>query len=271
MKNVVLTPATNVRDHPALHRFIKSFRKFNKTDDVVLLTDNSTQPLQHFFKEYDIQTILFNYPYPTISNAKYFGVLDFLKSNQQYQNIFICDSRDLVFQGNVFEDLPLNDFLYVFTEDNGFPISKQIVNVNWILHVYGNTILQKIQHNLILNAGTYLGSKQYITQTFELIISEMRRTGKTEYDYQILDQAILNYISVETSSELFPHERKLNGDIVATVGLTVTYQHYNMSKTDVDEVIVENDTMYLNGKLPKVVHQYDRSPTLTQLFTKLYN
>jgi hypothetical protein len=59
-------------------------------------------------------------------------------------------------------------------------------------------------------------------------------------------------------------ELKDNGDIVGTIGLCITHPDH------VGDMKMENDTIYLDGKVPAIIHQYDRSPELFKHFSDVY-
>jgi hypothetical protein len=266
-KNVVVGMAINY-DVDHVKNFVLSFRKFNQTDDVVLFVNtNRSDQFNEFLKNNNIKTATFetyNVADTGMNNARFFKYLEYL-SDVEYNHVLISDVRDLVFQSNPFENLP-TEFLYLFEEDRGIRIGKCIYNAYWMNCAYDNTVLGELFWNPILCAGTILGSHVEIVKFLKIFKQELLDIKNHRYDmYRSvnIDQSILNYIAYKNTQDL-KLEIKLNGDIVGTVGLTIT------RKEATDLITHTNDSVSINGFFPAIVHQYDRHEELVKFYSTKY-
>lgn len=271
MKNVVLGISINFSVYD-LKNLILSFRRFNQEDDMILFVDPQQIPiLKSFFAKYNVQfkSLCFHDVCDTpIHNSRYIKCLEYLLDHNEYKNVFLCDTKDVVFQRNVFEDLE-GEFLYVFQEDTGAIIYDDMeFNGRWIIHAYDNDTLTKLGGQNIICSGTILGSYDRIVLILTLLKQEMMRIKKERpeiFKGMILDQVIMNRFARldESTKDLFTVKR--SGDIVATVGISLI--HDRLRK---DEILIGETQILVNGSLPHVVHQYDRIPVLKEMFDKQY-
>jgi hypothetical protein len=77
-----------------------------------------------------------------------------------YDNIFICDLRDVLFQHNIFDHLKAytNVQLYAFIESEQLSIGGCQVHRNWLIHCYGENVFQNLYNESRSCAGTILGT-----------------------------------------------------------------------------------------------------------------
>jgi hypothetical protein len=80
--------------------------------------------------------------------------------NQQYDNIFICDLRDTLFQRNIFDEMGLyeNKQLYAFLESEQLSIGGCKFHREWISSCYGQDTLMALYNESRACAGTILGT-----------------------------------------------------------------------------------------------------------------
>jgi len=271
MKNVVLGISINFSAMD-LKNLILSFREFNKVDDMILFVDPvQLDAMQRVFANYNVQfkPLCFHDIIDTpIHNSRYIKCLEFLIEHNEYKNVFLCDTKDVVFQGNVFNGLE-DEFLYLFQEDTGALISDDMeFNGRWIYHAYGPEILQRMNPENIICSGTILGSYNRIVNTLTLLKREMLRIKKEKPELfrdMILDQVIMNYFARIDETTKNDITVKRSGDIVATVGISLIHERLRK-----DEILMNEKQILVNGCLPHVVHQYDRIPMLKNLFDKQY-
>jgi hypothetical protein len=266
-KNVVVGLAINY-DVDHVKSFVLSFRKFNQDDDVVLFVnaDRSSQ-LNDFLKNNNIKTATFETHHVTdtgMNNARFLKYLEYL-SDVEYDKVLISDVRDLVFQSNPFENLP-TEFLYFFEEDRGIRLGNCVYNAYWMNCAYDHSVLGELFWNPILCAGTVLGSKEEIIKFLKIFKQELLTIKSARYDmYRSvnIDQAILNYIAYKNRQDI-KLEIKLNGDIVGTVGLTVTRPEAS------DLITHTSEAVSINGYFPSIIHQYDRHAELVKFYSSKY-
>lgn len=271
MKNVLLGISVNF-DQFELKNLILSFREFNKEDDMILFVDpKQLETLSEAFKNYDVmfKPLCFHDMCDTpIHNTRYVKCYEFLLEHNEYKNVFLCDTKDVVFQGNPFKDLA-DDFLYTFQEDSGLRIfDDPTYNGPWIHYAFGPEVLEKIGHNIIICSGTILGSRNRILQLLESVKREMMRIkieNPHAFSNMIMDQGIVNYFARTDEKETYNITVKENGDIVATVGVTLSD-----SPLKKDTVLMKDTHILVNGREPSVIHQYDRIQYLKVLFDIKY-
>lgn len=265
-KNLVLGTAVGYGP-PEVTLFVKSFREFNSRDELVLVVDSTldSRTAQLYF-DYNVQFIVFEaYRYiPThVQNTRYIKYLEFLLENwSRFRTVFLTDVRDTVFQGDVFEGLP-ERFLYFFSEDKTDTIRDNPFNAGWIERNYGADVLDKIGDNLIYCSGTTLGDYESIRHYLLHMLAQMDRVrivarGNEPGD-QGSDQGCHNYLFYCTDLHA---TGKTNGEIVATLGTTLIKSPHSIT--------FEGGTYFVDGRCPKVLHQYDRTGEMIQFFKNKY-
>ena len=268
MKNVVIGTALNYGvEH--IKNFILSFRKFNKDDDIILIYNIYTPESESFFLENNVKIIDFN-PYESfpghVVSSRFLKYLDIVNHFKDYKHFLLADVRDVFFQSNPFDNLPEGEFLYAFTEDPGLSIEKEHFHINMISNLFGQQTLDQLAGKKIICSGTILGTNEKMMNwliVFRDYLMQVQ-TNKPEICYEmLLDQVIANHIYYfqDNGKEI---QLKDNGDIVGTIGLCLTHPEH------VDDMKFENGVIYLNGKIPAIIHQYDRSPELFNQISELY-
>ena len=92
---------------------------------------------------------------------------------------------------------------------------------------------------------------------------ELQRHNPQVCYEMLLDQVIANYIFHNSPNSLCTI--KDNGDIIGTIGHCITYP------TPSGELELKDGVFYLDGKVPAVIHQYDRSPEYFRIISEKYN
>jgi hypothetical protein len=248
--------------------FIKSFRKYNRHDDLVLVVDSALDvETAQFYVDNNVRFIIFEaYKYiPThIQNSRYIKYLEFLLENwPNYRHVFLTDVRDAVFQGDVFENLP-EQFLYFFSEDKSDTIRGNLFNAGWIGRNYGVEVLDKIGNSLIYCSGTTLSDYESIRHYLAYMLAQMDldkilALGDTPGD-QGSDQGYHNFLFYCTDLNAVG---KANGDIIATLGTTFI--------TSPQSISFDGERYPLDALYPKVLHQYDRNGDMDSYFRNKYN
>lgn len=265
-KNLILGTAMsyNLED---VNIFINSFREYNMNDDIVLLTDESTyNNVEKFSENNNVKLILIKDKDIDINpnNIRYGLYYKFLKENQ-YNKIILSDVKDVVFQKNPFEELYDDKFLYFFEEDSSESIGNNTYSDMWIKSSLGNQVLEKIKGKPIICSGITIGSYAniliYLTKMINIF--NVIKTQKPEaYNIIGLDQGIHIYIGYLENKNFINFQTKKNGDIIATIGITL---HNNPN-----DIIVKDGVICLKDSHPPIVHQYNRNPELEKLFKNKY-
>ena len=253
MKNVVIGTALN---YSVIHikNFILSFRKFNKDDDIILIYNLNTPEVESFFIENNVKLVDFEphnqFPGHVVS-TRFLKYLDIVDNFKNYKHILLADVRDVFFQSNPFLDLPDGEFLYSFTEDPGLSIEKEEHHINMILKLFGRETLEQFAGKKIICSGTILGTNEKMKNwliTFRDYLTQIQK-GKPAICYEmLLDQVIANHIYYfqDNGKEI---ELKDNGNIVGTIGLCITHPKH------VGDMKFEDGVIYLDGKVPSIIHQ----------------
>lgn len=176
--------------------------------------------------------------------------------NADYENIMLCDCRDVIVQKNPFTDA--QDKLITGAEANNLGACS--MNSKWMLQAYDQPTLDNIATHKILCAGVTLGSRDKILQYLNLFCAETtevirrKRTGFLPN----LDQAIHNN-TLRKTEELEICESSHDG-LIATIGC---------AEEDLISISPTN-IVTVNNWTPSVIHQYDRIPWLNKRIRETY-
>jgi hypothetical protein len=164
--------------------------------------------------------------------------------------ILLCDSRDLVFQGNPFSgEWPL---LWSAEEDK--LIKDCRVNSAWFKRVGGEAALQQVQNRRIVCAGVLGGRadriEEYLKNSSALVSKLTPDIPLTDGDQGIHNNLV--YMRPDLGFAIQPN----GGRLAANVGYT--------SPADLK---IENQIVRLrdHAEAPAILHQYDRHPPLVNL------
>ena len=162
-KNLILSAAIGYK-FDQIELFIKSLRKHYK-DNVTFLIGDKDYELEMELKKFNCNVIKTNINKKEIQFKRYNIFSNYLV-NKDFKNIFLCDSRDIYFQGNPFE-FNYNGQINFFLED--YLIKDCPYNSNWIIKTYGQNEFKRISNNTILCSGTVLGQNRNIKQYLNLL------------------------------------------------------------------------------------------------------
>lgn len=246
-------------DLSQIELFVKSFRKVNLQDDLILIVDSTpSDELLEFSKNYNIKFEHFHtnqFLDMWLATSRFIKILEIIESSR-YRNVLITDVRDVVFQKNPF-DIDVNQ-LMLFSEDSGVMLGDEEINTHWVKTLFEPEVLNQIKSCNIICGGTILGTQDSILNLLRLMKEYIE---KTPLRNKIpIDQVLLNYLCHTKKLSHIPHTLNKSGDIVATVGLTVTH------KLAKDVIDIKDNLVYINGQSPAIVHQYDRSTELVNHF-----
>ena len=173
--------------------------------------------------------------------------------------IFLCDSRDVLFQKNM-EDYPLDETVDLYAFQEGVEIKNEpLFNIPWLqaLEYYLNEpILSEIQEQKVICCGTTLAKvnvmKTYINKMCSIIEENNIKLN--------LDQGIHNYLLYLNKLSLRIQFMTNSDHLVNTVACDAHLLN------DQDQIVSSD------GKVSYVVHQYDRfSEELKKRISKKYN
>jgi len=248
-----------------VRNFVLSMKLYVNAD-IVLLLQNNPVSLRPWLAAYNVGTqdiatkIL-------VPQGRYFDYLRFLSKHPGYDTIFLSDVRDVVAQGDIFTALT-DDGLHVFEEDSGTLLGEDRPNSAWIKMCYGEEGLQRLKDQVIICSGTTYGDRISMLCYLKVMCDEfldLQKHSPGLINEMPFDQGPHNFICRlgKLEEALKAVGRKLyvhaNAGPVYTLGLT-------REPVTVDQAFVLNP----DGTLPGIVHQYDRSREMKEIYAKLY-
>lgn len=250
-KNLILSAAIGYQFNQ-IEFFIKSLRKFYQ-DSVTFMIGEKDDEIEKELKKFGCDVVKIKVSKNEIQFKRYKTFLNYLQ-NKDFNNILLCDSRDIYFQSNPFE-YNYKGQINFFLED--LSIKECSYNSNWILKTYGKNELKKISNKTILCSGTVLGQNKKIKEYLNLIIrniSDYKYKKKLKYFLTLrpdpegrgCDQGHANFLVHNSKIEKFNLYSNSEGPIA-----TVFYLNkINFNKKSF--LINESGEPYL------IVHQYDK-------------
>lgn len=255
MKNLVMAAAKGYGWHD-LEPFIISCKKHCPDADLVLFVDNLSKFTQDKLEDKVIlQPIPENLKSMSVVCSRFIMYKDFLDAHNEYENIFVSDIRDVIFQGDIFKAYDQHkNFLVYATEAELIKDDKGNNNQNWIRKFFGETAYQNLKDKIIICAGTVLGSRAEL----QIFCDHMIKNIANQMEWG-KDQAALNYL---VHNNLLPIENliesNVNNGAIFTTGI-------------IDNPKVSGDNVLRgDGNIPAVVHQYTEKPQIIQIADKNY-
>jgi hypothetical protein len=260
MRNVIVGCAWQYQPDE-LAPFILSWKQHcPEVTMIIIIEPDATEEKITWLLEQGVEIKFFTSGYfiqTNIANSRYFSYLDILLEEQlNFDRVFLTDTRDVIFQGNIFDQIP-DDGIHIFLEDSKYTCSESF-NHGIISACYGETIATLFHRKPIICCGTMLGDTRSMLQylismtsarSLDQVIAEGMEPG--------WDQACHIYLF---HTYRLMHTKHENGDGVATLCLT------NPSDIELD-----GDLVVTYGMRPTVVHQWDRHENLVELFSKKYS
>lgn len=259
MKNLVLGVAKGY-DWYTLEPFVNSFQKNCPSAELVLFVDD----ISDFTRDKLVRggVLLESFPSEMTTgipnNTRWKIFLDFLEVHaDEYEQIFITDTRDVIFQSDVFEQFKgLSNWLGCVMESDDIRGSKfgHMVNYIWLVSCFGKDEADKLADRKTICCGTVIGSAADI----KIFCREMWKILEHKTT-EIFDQATMNYL---VYNGLLPIENLFEIDdydgAIFTDGLINPNKIYG-------GFILRGD-----GGIPAVVHQYDRHEGLIDIVDRIY-
>ena len=242
MKNLVLGSACwNKKDNS--YNFVKSLRKCYSGDVYFIVNNNLDQDTDDFFHRYRIKKIITNVKGKKIQKERFKIFLDFL-CNNNYEKIFISDTRDVIFQNNPFLNIKF-DKLNFFFEDNIIKNCEH--NSRWIKKTYNKKTYDEIKLNQISCSGTTMAYSDEMIKYLQRMVFHIENYKYFSFFNNPHDQGWHNYI-VHKEKKILEYKKFVNQD-----GFLAT-----LAQSNTDDFIFSDVLKTKDGLIFDVVHQYDR-------------
>ncbi|WP_045837465.1 hypothetical protein [Hyphomicrobium sp. 99] len=243
-----------------LRPFVRSARKFH--DCRILLVIGDDPALARALEAEGVDCLLLpgsscaGRPHMNFARvADYIAVLQSLTG--RVDRVFLADTRDVVFQHDVFRALP--DVPLVFVEESqGFSYKVAGWNRNALRRTFGDDVFERIGHHEVICSGTVLARHHdaimYCWQ--KLLLGQM--VGRRHHMRSGVDQATTNVavrLSLVPSSLVLPYD-----------GAIATLSGPNTNFISVKDGLL----VTTKGSVPAAVHQYDRAPEVRDFLYAKY-
>ena len=256
MKNLVMGVAAGYGWND-VEPFVNSFKKNCPNADLVLFMDNISKFTENKLNRgrVRIEPIPQNLKAKLIIDARWEMYKIFLDAHPEYEKIFVTDTRDVIFQGDLFSTYTEYKNFLVYAAEAEL-IKNDIYNFNqtWIRNLLGENEYQKIADKIIICCGTVYGTRAEMNILFDSMIEILKRS--TAWGDE---QAAMNYL---VHNNLLPIKNLIASDVetgeILTAGLIK------------NEKISNTKILRGNGGAPAVVHQYNRKQSLNQLAIEIY-
>lgn len=253
--------------------FVRSFLKNVKNSDLILfvdeLSDFTVNQLEKVGKEIKGGNLkLESFPEDLkegfIVNNRWKMFLRYVENHgDEYEQIFICDTRDLIFQGDIFECFTdKKNFLGYATEADKIrgERSNSRLNYMWIEYRLGKKCAEQLADKDIICCGTVIGTVSEI----KIFLGKMIEYNPNAQEVGD-DQITMQYIIY---NNLVPVKNLIKIDCW-TGAIFTSYIFHECNPVNIkDNLILRGD-----GNVPTVVHQYDkyeRQKALVELVDRLY-
>ena len=191
------------------------------------------------------------------NNTRWKIFADFLDAHDDCEQVFITDTRDVIFQADVFAKFGgLKNFLGYVTEVDDIAGSKtgNATNFNWIADCFDKVTAQSLAGQKVICSGTVIGS----IDAMKIFCRELWKILEHKPE-DIFDQAVMNYL---VYNKLLPIENLIESDVYGGEIFTSFLFHAQHPIKIRGDKILRGD-----GEVPAVVHQYDRHEDLVRLFS----
>ncbi|MCF7785939.1 MAG: hypothetical protein K9N47_07440 [Prosthecobacter sp.] len=186
-----------------------------------------------------------------ITCSRYFLARQFLHSvADQYANVMLADSRDVVFQRDPFANLLAG----LTTGLESVLIKDQPANVEWLRHLYGDDSafpMESLMNQKVICSGVTLGATADVATYLEKVCAEFMEKLPRMIHTPYLDQGVHNGL-LRTGKISNAHITENGEPWIATVGTSDLREFAKSAR----------ELLTASGEPVSIVHQYDRHPVL---------
>lgn len=189
-----------------------------------------------------------------ITCSRYLLARQFMQQSLgHYEYVMLADSRDVIFQSDPFEGLPIG----LNTGVESVLVKDQPGNIGWLKLLYGDDPgfpMERVLNQNVICSGVTLGDVNSVTAYLEKLCAEFMEKLPRMIHTPYLDQG--GHIGLIRRGQIENARLTTNGEeYIATVGTS-----------DLSEFTFDGEGRLLakDGCPVRIVHQYDRHPFLAQ-------
>lgn len=261
-KNLILSAAFGYKWND-LKIFIKSLRKFSNCRTLLIVDKKIDCETEQKLKSYKIEIYKYlkkDSNLPGLQNnrsdigQRRYGMYEYIlkKINKKPKNICLTDSRDVVFQEDIFK-INYKKKINFFLEEE--KILNDNRNKRWLIRTVGSNKYEKIKDNYISCSGTTIGDYKEILKYSNLMKKNLNKyLYKLPLRHQLLlrniepyDQGLHNYLIYNN----YFKDKKLHKNKISKICTTAFMKKFKFNKKK--QLINEK------GKIYSLIHQYDRA------------
>ncbi len=252
MRNLVMGLAKGYNWY-ILEPFVRSFIKNVPSANLVLFTGEMSPFTRNRLENIGGGRIKIE-PYPDYAknarpvNIRWKICIEYIKAHErEYNQILMADTRDVIFQSDIFKEFESqSNYLGYATEGDNIKGEKSKCDLNyiWMTEGFGKEAADKLADKEIICGGTVIGTPKEM-QIFGSKVLEYIPSLTHGHEQMTLQYMIYN--------KLLPIENLIKISYYdGAIFTTSLYAVYNQIKTE------SNFILSPNGRIPAVVHQYDR-------------
>ncbi len=220
---------------------------------IIFFYDHTDAATLRFLRERGVHCVPFSETDAAYANYNFMCLRFFLyhlfleKHPNVYDQIFLTDVRDVIFQGDPFSFTVRG--VECFTECEDIPLSRPSANRRWVEESFGSEAIAHFGDKPVVCAGTILGTEPALREYLRVFNDTLLAQPQPRV---VNDQGLHNYI-IYTN-------RVPNVTIHGNTGPVLTL--------GLEDVVLSIDGTFRNaaGDTPLVVHQYDRHYALAKRY-----
>lgn len=258
-KNLLIGFGVNLYSNiESMRNFCISLRQYYD-GDVALVTDTNDEEFVSYLKSFNIKVFKTGkrITIEDLMIQRWAIPIKVIEAFPEAENVILSDTRDLVYQGNPFDQL-VGDELELTTEVKTIKECPHW-NTRWVKTMYGHDAFELVKDQKIICGGYMCGKRSGVITLCQMMVNESKNFPKTVPGQPpvFVDQGAMNvfYKQGRFPSTTLHHT---GGPFVATIGGSM-----GTTKLDEEGYLVTED-----GIRPAVVHQYDRHPHVVEAFNK---
>ena len=238
--------------------FVTSAKKNCPSAEIVLFVDDISDFTRERLMTWGgacIENISAEYKNVLIIHTRWKMCANFLEQyGTNYEQALIVDTRDVIFQGDVFATFKSHKNYLGYTTERQLIGEDKVFNYRWIEDCFGKAEADKLADKKAICCGTVIGTSNEMKIFCSIMWDNLK--AKVIWGHE---QAMINYLVYKN---LLPIENMIEIDTYSGTIFTNGILKENKIR---DDKILRGD-----GGVPAVVHQYDRHKELIQFVDSVY-